>query len=90
MKLTQTPTLSLAPWPSAQRTSPSLAPAAGWAAAKTTVIKMIERGWLRELDVNPSRNGPLWREIGDGQGPTLVVTDAALPAIPVAPMLVKP
>ncbi|KGK99867.1 hypothetical protein PM04_17330, partial [Thalassobacter sp. 16PALIMAR09] len=32
------------------------------AAAKMTVGKMIERGWLEEVDANLRRKEPLWRE----------------------------
>ena len=51
------------------------------AAAKMAVTKMIEHGWLREVDANLRRGEPLWRETGDGHGTTLVVTDAGLLAI---------
>ena len=51
------------------------------AAAKMAVTKMIERGWLQEVDANLRRGEPLWRETGDGHGITLVVTDAGLLAI---------
>jgi hypothetical protein len=46
------------------------------AAAKMTVSKMIEHGWLQEVDANLRRAEPLWRETGDGHRTTLVVTDA--------------
>ncbi len=55
------------------------------AAAKMAVTKMIERGWLQEVDANLRRNEPLWRETGDGHGTTLVVTDAGLLAIGIEP-----
>jgi hypothetical protein len=51
------------------------------AAAKMAVSKMIEHGWLQEVDANMRRGEPLWRETGDGHGTTLVVTDAGLGAI---------
>ena len=51
------------------------------AAAKMAVNKMIEHGWLQEVDANLRRGEPLWRETGDGHGTTLVVTDAGLLAI---------
>ena len=51
------------------------------AAAKMTVTKMIERGWLEEVDANLGRGDPLWRETGDGHGTTLIATDAGLEAI---------
>lgn len=55
------------------------------AAAKATVARMIERGWLQEVDANLRRGEPLWRETGDGHGTTLVVTDAGLLAIGIEP-----
>ena len=59
------------------------------AAAKMVVTKMIERGWLQEVDANLGRNEPLWRETGDGHGTTLLVTDAGLLAIGLEPVVVK-
>ena len=59
------------------------------AAAKMAVTKMIERGWLQEVDANLRRGAPLWRETGDGHGTTLVVTDAGLLAIGIEPVTVK-
>ena len=59
------------------------------AAAKMAVTKMIEHGWLLEVDANLRRNEPLWRETGDGHGTTLVVTDAGLLAIGIEPVVVK-
>jgi Protein of unknown function (DUF3489) len=59
------------------------------AAAKMAVTKMIERGWLQEVDANMRRGEPLWRETGDGHGTTLVVTDAGLLAIGIEPVVVK-
>ena len=59
------------------------------AAAKMAVSKMIEQGWLQEVDANLRRNEPLWRETGDGHGTTLVVTDAGLLAIGIEPVVVK-
>ena len=56
------------------------------AAAKMAVTKMIERGWLQEVDANLRRNEPLWRETGDGHGTTLIVTDAGLLAIGIEPV----
>ena len=57
------------------------------AAAKMAVTKMIERGWLQEVDANLRRGEPLWRETGDGHGTTLVVTDAGLLAIGIEPVV---
>ena len=59
------------------------------AAAKMSVTKMIEHGWLQEVDASSSRGDPLWRETGDGHGTTLVVTDAGLLAIGIEPVVVK-
>jgi hypothetical protein len=59
------------------------------AAAKMAVTKMIEHGWLQEVDANLRRGEPLWRETGDGHGTTLVVTDAGLLAIGMEPVVVK-
>ena len=59
------------------------------AAAKMAVTKMIEHGWLQEVDANLRRNEPLWRETGDGHGTTLVVTHAGLLAIGIDPVVVK-
>jgi hypothetical protein len=53
------------------------------------ISKMIERGWLQEVDASSSRNVPLWRETGDGNGTTLVVTGAGLLAIGIEPVVVK-
>ena len=55
------------------------------AAAKMAVTKMIEHGWLQEVDANIRRGEPLWRETGDGHGTTLVVTVAGLLAIGIEP-----
>jgi hypothetical protein len=51
------------------------------AAAKMAVAKMIERGWLEEVEANLRRGEPLWRETGDGHGTTLIATEAGLAAI---------
>jgi len=59
------------------------------AAAKMAVTKMVEHGWLQEVDANLRRGEPLWRETGDGHGTTLVVTDAGLLAIGIEPMVNK-
>ena len=59
------------------------------AAAKMAVAKMIEHGWLTEVDANTRRGEPLWRETGDGHGTTLVVNDAGLLAIGIEPVVVK-
>jgi hypothetical protein len=57
------------------------------AAAKMAVAKMIERGWLEEVDANLRRGEPLWRETGDGHGTTLVATEAGLAAIGIEPVV---
>ena len=59
------------------------------AAAKMAVSKMIEHGWLQEVDANLRKGEPLWRETGDGHGTTLIVTDAGLLAIGIEPVVVK-
>ena len=59
------------------------------AAAKMAVNRMIEHGWLQEVDANLRRGEPLWRETGDGHGTTLVVTDAGLLAIGIQLVVVK-
>ena len=59
------------------------------AAAKMAVTKMIEHGWLQEVDANIHKGEPLWRETGDGHGTTLAVTEAGLLAIGIGPMVVK-
>jgi len=57
------------------------------AAAKVAVGKMIEHGWLDEVDANLRRNEPLWRETGDGHGTTLIATEAGLDAIGIEPVV---
>jgi hypothetical protein len=57
------------------------------AAAKMAVAKMIERGWLEEVDADIRKGEPLWRETGDGHGTTLVATDAGLLAVGVEPVV---
>ena len=59
------------------------------AAAKMAVTKMIEHGWLQEVDANLRRGEPLWYETGDGHGTTLVVTDAGMLAIGIEPVVVN-
>ena len=59
------------------------------AAARMAVTKMIEHGWLQEVDANLRRSEPLWRETGDGHGTTLVVTDARLLAIGIEPAIAQ-
>jgi hypothetical protein len=57
------------------------------AAAKMAVAKMIERGWLEEVEANLRRGEPLWRETGDGHGTTLIATGAGLAAIGIEPVV---
>lgn len=57
------------------------------AAAKVAVAKMIERGWLEEVEANLRRGEPLWRETGDGHGTTLIATEAGLAAIGIEPVV---
>lgn len=59
------------------------------AAAKMAVGKMIDRGWLQEVDANLRRGEPLWRETGDGHGTTLIVTDEGLLAVGIEPVVVQ-
>lgn len=89
-KLTETQTIILSA--GAQRSENIALPlpkGLAGAAAKMAVTKMIERGWLQEVDANLRRGEPLWRETRDGHGTTLVVTDAGLLAIGVEPVVVK-
>ena len=57
------------------------------AAAKMAVTKMIERGWLEEVEANLRCGEPLWRETGDGHGTTLIATEAGLEAIGIEPVV---
>ena len=59
------------------------------AAAKMAVGKMIDRGWLQEVEANLRRGAPLWRETGDGHGMTLIVTDEGLLAVGIEPVVVQ-
>jgi hypothetical protein len=59
------------------------------AAAKVAVTKMIERGWLEEVDADIRKREPLWRETGDGHGTTLIATGAGLEAIGIEPVVAK-
>ncbi len=53
------------------------------------ISKMIERGWLQEVDANQRRGEPPWRETGDGHGTTLVVADVGLLAIGIEPVVLQ-
>jgi hypothetical protein len=57
------------------------------AAAMMAVSHMIQRGWHEEVDANLCRKEPLWREIGDGHGTTLIATGAGLMAIGIEPVV---
>jgi hypothetical protein len=57
------------------------------AAAKMAVAKMIERGWLEEVEANLRRSDPVWRETGDGHGTTLIATEAGLAAVGIEPVV---
>ena len=57
------------------------------AAAKMVVAKMIERGWLEEVEANLRKSEPLWRETGDGHGTTLIATEAGLAAVGIEPVV---
>ena len=57
------------------------------AAAKMAVAKMIERGWLEEVEANLRRGDPLWRETSDGHSTTLIATEAGLAAIGIEPVV---
>mgnify|MGYP000214499500 CR=1 FL=1 len=59
------------------------------AAANVAVTKMIERGWLEEVDADIRKREPLWRETGDGHGTTLIATGAGLEAIGIEPVVAK-
>lgn len=59
------------------------------AAAKMAVGKMIERGWLQEVEANLRRGEPMWLETGDGHGTTLIATDAGFEAIGIEPITVQ-
>lgn len=59
------------------------------AAANMAVARMIELGWLEEVDADIRRREPLWRDTGDGHGTTLVATEAGLAAIGIEPVVLK-
>ena len=89
-KLTETQTIILSA--GAQRSENIALPlpkGLAGAAAKMAVTKMIDHGWLQEVDANIRKGEPLWRETGDGHGTTLVVTEAGLLAIGIEPVVVK-
>ena len=57
------------------------------AAARKVVTMMIGRGWLEEVEADPRKGEPLWRETGDGHGTTLIATEAGLEAIGIEPVV---
>ena len=59
------------------------------AAAKKVVGMLMGRKLIQEVDANIRKGEPLWRETGDGQGTTLVVTETGLVAIGVKPVAAK-
>lgn len=90
IKLTETQTLILSA--GAQRPENIALPlpkGLAGAAAKMAVNRMIDHGWLQEVDANLRRGEPLWRETGDGHGTTLVVTNAGLLAIGIEPVAAR-
>lgn len=59
-------------------------------AATKVVDTMIAKGLLEEVEarrvaLQPHLSDPIWRETGDGHGTTLIITDAGLAAIGIAP-----
>jgi Protein of unknown function (DUF3489) len=52
-------------------------------ATKIVVGSLLAKGLIEEVDAK--RGEPMWRETGDGHGVTLVITDAGLAAIGIAP-----
>jgi len=54
----------------------------GGAAAKV-VGALVAKGLIEEVDAR--RGDPIWRKTGNGHGTTLVITDAGLAAIGIAP-----
>jgi hypothetical protein len=56
----------------------------GGAAAKV-VGAMIAKGLIEEVDADPRKGEPVWRETGDGHGTTLIATDAGLAALGIEP-----
>ena len=59
------------------------------AAAKKAVARMIDLGFLEEVEANIARGEALWRETGDGHGTTLIATEAGLDAIGIDPVVAK-
>lgn len=59
------------------------------AAANMAVARMLELGWLEEVDADIRQGEPLWRETGDSHGTTLIATEAGLAAIGIEPVVLK-
>ncbi|MBZ0129550.1 MAG: DUF3489 domain-containing protein [Rhodobacteraceae bacterium] len=59
------------------------------AAARMAVARMIEHGWLEEVDANLRGGEPLWRETGDDHGTTLKVTEAGLLTVGIEPLVAR-
>ena len=64
------------------------------AAARTVVTRMLDHGWLEEVEAkriafHPHLSDPLWRETGDGHGTTLIATAAGLEAIGMNPAVIR-
>ena len=81
-KLTETQTIILSA--GAQRSDNIALPlpkGLAGAAAKMAVTKMVEHGWLQEVDANLRRGEPLWRETGDGHQNGVPATQSALIAL---------
>jgi len=54
-------------------------------AANKVIVPLIQKGFLDEVEADIRKCEPTWRKTGDGHGTTLVITDAGLEAIGVAP-----
>ncbi|PRY19759.1 uncharacterized protein DUF3489 [Aliiruegeria haliotis] len=59
------------------------------AAAKKAVTRIMELGFLEEVDANITRGETLWRETGDGHGLTLIATEAGLAAVELSPAEIR-
>lgn len=56
-------------------------------AAHKVINALIGKGLLREVKANRQLGDAVWREGGEGQGLTLIITDAGLEAIGIEPRL---
>ena len=50
-------------------------------AARKVIEALIAKGLVVEADADPRRGDPVWRELPDGGGMTLVITEAGLAAL---------